>query len=51
MSTKIEIRNLPKELRKKGLKEKLVEICEKNDIVFMAIFGSFTKGEQREGAI
>jgi predicted nucleotidyltransferase len=26
--------------------EKLAEICRKNDIVFMAIFGSFIRGEQ-----
>jgi len=48
MSIKIEIKNLPKELRKRGLREKLTEICQKNDIVFMAIFGSFVKGEQNK---
>jgi len=46
MSVKIEIQNLPEELRKKGLEEKLAEVCRKNDIVFMAVFGSFVKGEQ-----
>ena len=46
MSVKIEIQNLPEELRKEGLKEKLAEVCRKNDIVFMAVFGSFVKGEQ-----
>jgi predicted nucleotidyltransferase len=46
MSIKIEIQNLPEELRRKGLEEKLAEICRKNDIVFMAIFGSFVRGEQ-----
>jgi predicted nucleotidyltransferase len=46
MSIKIEIQNLPKELRRRGLEEKLAEICKKNDIVFMAIFGSFVRGEQ-----
>jgi predicted nucleotidyltransferase len=46
MSIKIEIQNLPKELRKERLEEKLAEICKKNDIVFMAIFGSFVRGEQ-----
>jgi predicted nucleotidyltransferase len=48
MSIKIEIQNLPEELRRKGLEEKLVEICKKNDIVFMAIFGSFAKGKQNK---
>jgi predicted nucleotidyltransferase len=47
MSIKIEIKNLPEELRRKGLEEKLAEICQKNDIVFMAIFGSFVRGEQK----
>jgi len=45
---KTEIKNLPKELRKRGLNEKLAEICEKNDIVFMAVFGSFVREEQNE---
>lgn len=42
----IEIENLPKELRRRGLEGKLAEICEKNHIVFLAIFGSFARGEQ-----
>ena len=46
MSIKIEIQNLPEELRRKGLEEKLAEICQKNDIVFMGIFGSFVRREQ-----
>jgi len=46
MSAKIEIQNLPEELRRKGVEEKLAEICRKNDIVFMAVFGSFARGEQ-----
>ena len=37
---------MPEELRREGLEEKLAEICQKNDIVFMAIFGSFVRGEQ-----
>jgi predicted nucleotidyltransferase len=48
MNVKIEIQNLPKELRRKGLEEKLAEICKKNDILFMAIFGSFAKGKQNK---
>ena len=43
----IEIKNLPPQLRKRGLEEKLVKICEENDIVFLAIFGSFVRGEQK----
>jgi len=47
MSIKIEIQNLPEELKREGLEDKLAEICKKNDIVFMAIFGSFVRGEQK----
>jgi predicted nucleotidyltransferase len=50
MSVKIDIKNLPKDLRREGLEEKLAEICRKNDIVFMAIFGSFVRGEQNREA-
>lgn len=47
MSSKmIAIENLFRQLRKKGIEEKLDKICEENDIVFMAIFGSFVRGEQ-----
>ncbi len=42
----IEIEKLPKVLRKKGLEEKLSEICRKNDIVFLAVFGSYVRGQQ-----
>jgi len=43
----MEIKSLPPQLRKKGLEEKLVKTCEENDIVFLAIFGSFVRGEQK----
>jgi predicted nucleotidyltransferase len=46
MNVKIEIQNLPEELRRKDLEKKLAEICRKNGITFMAIFGSFARGEQ-----
>ena len=42
----IEVEKLPKVLRRRGLEEKLAEICRKNDIVFLAVFGSFVRGEQ-----
>ena len=42
----IQIEKLPEALWKKGLEEKLSEICRKNDIVFFAVFGSFVRGEQ-----
>jgi hypothetical protein len=42
----IQVRKLPKVLRKKDLGEKLAEICKKNDVAFLAVFGSFVRGEQ-----
>ena len=42
--TKIGI--LPPKLMKKGLKEKLLHICEVNNICFMALFGSFVSGRE-----
>ena len=44
----IEIENLPKSLQKRGLKGRVKGICGKNDIVFMAVFGSFVRGEQKK---
>jgi hypothetical protein len=44
----IEVEKLPKALRKRGLEEKLAEICKKNDVVFLAVFGSFVRGEQNK---
>lgn len=44
----LEIKNLPKSLQKRGLKERIRTICEENDILFMAIFGSFLRGEQKK---
>jgi predicted nucleotidyltransferase len=42
------IERLPEELRRKDLRERLLRICQENDIVFMAVFGSFVRGEQRK---
>lgn len=41
----IKIENIPPPLRKKGLEEEPLRICEENDLVFMGIFGSFVRGE------
>jgi predicted nucleotidyltransferase len=46
----IEIKNIPPALRKQGLKERLLKVCEENDIVFMAMFGSFVRQEQRKNS-
>lgn len=44
----VRTRNLPRRLRKKGLKAQLTKLCEENDVVFMAIFGSFVRAEERK---
>jgi uncharacterized protein len=44
----IQVEKLPKDLRKKGLGEKLAEICRKNDVIFLAVFGSSIRGEQND---
>ena len=42
----VKIETLPPRLMKKGLRERMLKICEANDISFMAIFGSFIRGEE-----
>ena len=44
----IEVEKLPKVLRRRGLEEKLSDICMKNNVVFLAVFGSFVRGEQNK---
>ena len=39
--------NIPAILRKKGMDRKLLELCEENDVAFMAVFGSYVRGEQK----
>jgi predicted nucleotidyltransferase len=39
---------LPPKLMKKGLNEKLLRICEVNNICFMAMFGSFVNGRENK---
>jgi len=51
MSGKVKVQNLPKEFRRKELVEKLVEVCRKNDIVLMVIFGSFVRGSRIQKVI
>ena len=48
MTEEIKINNLPFQLRRRKLGEKLAQICRDNDIVFMALFGSFAKGQQKK---
>jgi predicted nucleotidyltransferase len=46
----VRLGNIPDKLRKKGLGERLLKVCQDNDVVFMGIFGSFVRGEQRRGS-
>lgn len=46
----IQIKKLPKPLRTSGLEKKLTDICSKNDVIFLAVFGSFVRGEQHRGS-
>ncbi len=43
-------KNIPAPLRKRGIEQKLAEICQSNDVTFMAIFGSYVRGEQKRGS-
>jgi hypothetical protein len=43
-------KDLPETLRKDKVQEMLKKICEENAVVFMAIFGSFIRGEQKKGS-
>ncbi len=45
---KLNMEKLPEALWKKGLESKLLEVCRKDDIVFLAIFGSFVTEEQNK---
>lgn len=44
----VRINNLPAVLKKNSIGEKLTEVCRGNDVVFLAIFGSFVKGRQKK---
>lgn len=46
----IQVQKLPKALQRKGLDVKLIEICIRNDVVFLAVFGSFVRGDQHRGS-
>ena len=46
----ININNLPRILKRDGIGKKLSKICEEHDVVFMAIFGSFIRREQKRGS-
>jgi hypothetical protein len=43
----VQFGNIPDKLKKKELEGKLLKVCRDNDVVFMGIFGSFVRGEQK----
>ena len=46
----IQVEKLPKSLRTLGLEHKLANVWKKNDVVFLAVFGSYVRGEQHRGS-
>jgi len=46
----VQFGNIPAKLKKKGLVGKLLKVCRDNDVVFMGVFGSFVRGEQKRGS-
>ncbi|MFH1386740.1 MAG: nucleotidyltransferase domain-containing protein [bacterium] len=43
----IQHENLPEPFNKPKIEDQLQAVCQKNGIVFMAMFGSFARGEQK----
>jgi predicted nucleotidyltransferase len=43
----IKVKNLQTLAKKENLEEKIAKICEENNIIFMALFGSFVTGDQK----
>lgn len=46
----IKSNNLPASLRNGRIREKLKAICKENDVVFLAIFGSYVRRQQRRAS-
>jgi predicted nucleotidyltransferase len=46
----VQFGNIPTKLRRKGLEDKLMRVCQDNDVVYMGIFGSYIRGEQKRGS-
>ncbi len=46
----VQVRNIPESLRRKGIARTLPRVCRDNDVVFLGIFGSFVRGEQRKSS-
>ena len=46
----IQVEKLPQTLRRSGLDRELAEVCGRNDVVFLAVFGSFVRGQEKKGS-
>jgi uncharacterized protein len=46
----IETKNIPQTLLKRNIHIKLQKICKENDVVFMVVFGSYVRGEQKKNS-
>lgn len=44
----VKIYNLPEQFNRQTVKERLKNICEKNDVILLALFGSFVRREQKK---
>jgi hypothetical protein len=44
----INVKSLQPLSEKENLEERIAKICEENDIVLMALFGSFARGNQKK---
>jgi len=44
----VKCNNLPEKFNKQAVKERLKKICKKNDVILLALFGSFARGEQKK---
>jgi uncharacterized protein len=42
--------NIPQPLRGKGIEKHLQKIFDDNDVIFLGIFGSFVRGEEKKGS-
>ncbi len=44
------VEQIPTSLRKPGILGKITRICKENDVIYMVMFGSYVRGEQRRGS-
>ena len=42
----VKLSDFPLQFRKKTVQERIKRVCRENDVIFLAVFGSFVKGTQ-----